>query len=90
MKTQDTLAVAEAHPPVHLAPVALIAPLAALARVTVSGPARELVVENVVENLVVVFGDTVLVVVGPALDDWVERVNEARLRRTAMVLNSVP
>jgi hypothetical protein len=49
-----------------------------------------LVVEDVVQDLAVVFGDAVLVVVGPALDHRVEGIDEARLRRTAMVLDDVP
>ena len=68
VEAEDTLPVTEAYSPVHLTPVAVITPLAALAWVTVSGPADELVVEDVVQDLEVVFGDAVLVVVGPALE----------------------
>ena len=90
VETEDTLTVAEAYSPVHLTPVVVITPLAALAWVTVSGPADELVVEDVVEDLEVVFGDAVLVVVGPTLDDRVEYIDEGRLGCAAMVLDDVP
>jgi len=90
VKAENAFTIAETHSPVHLTPVAVIAPLAALAWVAVSGPAGELVVEGVVQDLEVVFGDAVLVVVGPALDHRIEGVDETCLRRTAMVLDDVP
>jgi hypothetical protein len=58
--------------------------------VAVSGPAGELVVEGVVQDLEIALGDAVLVVVGPALDHRIEGVNETCLRRTAMMLDDVP
>jgi hypothetical protein len=57
VKAEDAFTIAEAHSPVHLAPVAVIAPLAALAWVAVSGPAGELVVEDVVQDLEIALGD---------------------------------
>ena len=90
MKAENAFTIAEAHSPVHLAPVAVIAPLAALAWMAVSGPAGELVVEGVVQDLEIALGDAVLVVVGPALDHRIEGVDETCLRRTAMVLDDVP
>jgi hypothetical protein len=90
VKAQDTLAITEAYSLVHLAPVAVIAPLAALAWVAVSGSAGELVVEGVVQDLEIALGDAVLVVVGPALDHRIEGVDETCLRRTAMLLDAVP
>ena len=90
VKAENAFTIAEAHAPVHLAPVAVIAPLAALAWVAVSGPAGELVVEGVVQDLEIALGDAVLVVVGPALDHRIEGVDETCLRRTAMVLDDVP
>jgi recombination protein RecA len=90
VKAENAFTIAEAHSPVHLAPVAVIAPLAALAWVAVSGPAGELVVEGVVQDLEIALGDAVLVVVGPALDHRIEGVDETCLRRTAMVLDDVP
>ena len=79
MEAEDARVIAEAHTPVHLAPVAMVTPFPAFARVTVSGPAGELVVQDVVQDLEVVFGDGVLEVVGPALDDEIEGVYETLL-----------
>jgi hypothetical protein len=90
VKAEDAFLVAEAHPPAHLAPIAAVTPLSVLAWMTVSGPACELVVEDVVQDLEVVFGNAVLEVVGPALNNRVEGVDQARLRRTTMLLNDVP
>jgi hypothetical protein len=90
VEAQNTLTVAKAYPPIHFAPVAMITPLAAFAWMAIPGPADELMVEDVVQDLEVVFGDAVLVVVGPALDSRIERIDEGRLRCAAMVLDNVP
>ena len=87
VEAQDALAVAETYSSIHLVPVAMIAPFPAPAGVAVSGPAYELVVEYVVDELEASLGDTVLVVVGPALDDRVEHVDWGCLWRTAMLAN---
>jgi hypothetical protein len=55
----------------------------------VSDPADELVIEDVVQDLEVVFGDAVLVVVGPALDHRIEGIDETCLRCPAMTLDDV-
>ena len=47
-------------------------------------------IEYVVQDLEVVFDDAVLAVVGPTLDDRVERVDETRLRCTAMSFGAFP
>jgi hypothetical protein len=71
-------------------PVAFDAPPTGLAWVALSGPAGELVVEGVVQDLEIALGDAVLVVVGPALDHRIEGVDETCLRRTAMLLDAGP
>ena len=90
VETEDAFPEAFAHPPVHPAPVAVIAPLAALARMAVSGPSRQLVVEHVGRDLEGVFGDTVLVVVGPTLDEGIEGVDEGRLGCAPILTDGLP
>ena len=87
VEAQDAFPIAEAHPSVHLAPVAVVAPFPALAGVAVPGPARQLVIEHVVEDLKVALGHAVLEVVGPALNDRVERVDQSCLRCASMLVD---
>ena len=54
VKAEDAFTIAETHSPVHLAPITVIAPFAALARVAVSGLAGKLVVEDVVQDVMTI------------------------------------